>query len=128
LTVELDRARNATCRGVLRYCGILASYGGYNESLQLNHFDLLLAKFPAGLVIYWAWNNTLSVFQQSAIMHRHGAKIQLWDNLKRMFIQKKSKPTPWGADRHMDGHREMSASNGMGSRVVDGTRDSNSDQ
>jgi YidC/Oxa1 family membrane protein insertase len=57
-------------------------------------FTFMLAKFPAGLVIYWAWNNTLSVFQQSAIMHRHGAKIQLWDNLKRMFIQKKSKPTP----------------------------------
>jgi YidC/Oxa1 family membrane protein insertase len=42
----------------------------------------MLASFPAGLVIYWAWNNTLSVAQQSFIMHRHGAKIELWDNLK----------------------------------------------
>jgi YidC/Oxa1 family membrane protein insertase len=33
-------------------------------------------------VIYWAWNNTLSVAQQSVIMHKHGAKIELWDNLK----------------------------------------------
>ena len=45
-------------------------------------FTFMLANFPAGLVIYWAWNNTLSVTQQSFIMHRHGAKIELWDNLK----------------------------------------------
>ena len=45
-------------------------------------FTFMLASFSAGLVIYWAWNNTLSVLQQSFIMHRHGAKIELWDNLK----------------------------------------------
>src|SRR5215467_2557807 len=45
-------------------------------------FTFMLANFPAGLVIYWAWNNTLSVAQQSVIMHKHGAKIELWDNLK----------------------------------------------
>jgi YidC/Oxa1 family membrane protein insertase len=45
-------------------------------------FTFMLASFPAGLVIYWAWNNSLSVAQQSVIMHRHGAKIELWDNLK----------------------------------------------
>jgi len=27
-------------------------------------FTFLLASFPAGLVIYWAWNNTLSILQQ----------------------------------------------------------------
>jgi YidC/Oxa1 family membrane protein insertase len=54
-------------------------------------FTFMLANFPAGLVIYWAWNNTLSVAQQSAIMHRNGAKIELWDNLKRTFIKPKSK-------------------------------------
>jgi len=54
-------------------------------------FTFMLAKFPAGLVIYWAWNNTLSVLQQSAIMHRHGAKIQLWDNLKSTFVKPKPK-------------------------------------
>jgi YidC/Oxa1 family membrane protein insertase len=48
-------------------------------------FTFMLAAFPAGLVIYWAWNNTLSVIQQGAIMHRNGAKIELWDNLKRSF-------------------------------------------
>jgi YidC/Oxa1 family membrane protein insertase len=48
-------------------------------------FTFMLASFSAGLVIYWAWNNTLSVLQQSAIMHKHGAKIELGDNLKRVW-------------------------------------------
>ena len=54
-------------------------------------FTFMLANFPAGLVIYWAWNNTLSVIQQSAIMQRNGAKIELWDNLKRTFFKPKPK-------------------------------------
>ena len=57
-------------------------------------FTFMLAKFPAGLVIYWAWNNSLSVAQQSVIMHRNGAKIQLWDNLKSTFIKTKPKAPP----------------------------------
>ena len=48
-------------------------------------FTFMLATFPAGLVIYWAWNNTLSVLQQGVIMKRQGAKIELWDNLKDLF-------------------------------------------
>ena len=36
-------------------------------------FTFMLAHFPAGLVIYWAWNNTLSIAQQWVIMHRRGA-------------------------------------------------------
>jgi YidC/Oxa1 family membrane protein insertase len=54
-------------------------------------FTFMLAHFPAGLVIYWAWNNSLSVAQQSVIMHRNGAKIQLWDNLKGTFVRAKPK-------------------------------------
>jgi YidC/Oxa1 family membrane protein insertase len=71
-------------------------------------FTFMLASFSAGLVIYWAWNNTLSVAQQSYIMHKHGAKVELggnlkdagrgltrlcksaWDGLKGLFIKKKS--------------------------------------
>jgi YidC/Oxa1 family membrane protein insertase len=37
-------------------------------------FTFMLASFPAGLVIYWAWNNTLSVAQQWTIMRRAGVK------------------------------------------------------
>jgi len=56
-------------------------------------FTFMLATFPAGLVIYWAWNNTLSVIQQAAIMRKHGVKIELFDNLKSdlraLFLRKK---------------------------------------
>jgi YidC/Oxa1 family membrane protein insertase len=36
-------------------------------------FTYMLSAFPAGLVIYWAWNNLRSIAQQWAIMHRAGA-------------------------------------------------------
>src|SRR5579863_3941072 len=53
-------------------------------------FTFMLSGFPAGLVIYWAWNNLLSVLQQSLIMHRNGVKIELFDNLKATFASKKA--------------------------------------
>lgn len=37
-------------------------------------FTYLLSQFPAGLVIYWAWNNTLSITQQWFIMKRFEKK------------------------------------------------------
>jgi YidC/Oxa1 family membrane protein insertase len=37
-------------------------------------FTFMLARFPAGLVIYWAWNNVLSCGQQWLIMRRAGVK------------------------------------------------------
>ena len=33
-------------------------------------FTFMLARFPAGLVVYWTWNNLLSVAQQWVIMRR----------------------------------------------------------
>ncbi|MGZ2439355.1 membrane protein insertase YidC [Sinorhizobium medicae] len=54
-------------------------------------FTFMLASFPAGLVIYWAWNNTLSILQQGIIMKRQGVKVELFDNLKSLF-SKKPKP------------------------------------
>jgi YidC/Oxa1 family membrane protein insertase len=53
-------------------------------------FTFMLAGFPAGLVIYWAWNNTLSVLQQSFIMRRNGVKVELLDNLRATFGSKKA--------------------------------------
>lgn len=38
-------------------------------------FTFMLATFPAGLVIYWTWNNLLSIAQQWLIMRRMGVKI-----------------------------------------------------
>ncbi|UFS74667.1 membrane protein insertase YidC [Tardiphaga sp. 37S4] len=51
-------------------------------------FTFMLAGFPAGLVIYWAWNNTLSVLQQAYIMNRNGVKVELFDNVKSTFAKK----------------------------------------
>jgi YidC/Oxa1 family membrane protein insertase len=53
----------------------------------------MLAGFPAGLVIYWAWNNTLSVAQQSLIMHRNGVKVELFDNVRATFGKKAESKT-----------------------------------
>jgi YidC/Oxa1 family membrane protein insertase len=51
-------------------------------------FTFTLGAFASGLVIYWSWNNVLSVIQQTAIMKRAGVKIELWDNLTGMFRKK----------------------------------------
>ncbi|MEI8151707.1 MAG: membrane protein insertase YidC [Hyphomicrobiales bacterium] len=56
-------------------------------------FTFMLASFSAGLVIYWAWNNSLSVLQQSIIMKKNGAKIELFDNIKAMFVKKSDSKT-----------------------------------
>lgn len=37
-------------------------------------FTFMLAPFAAGLVIYWAWSNALSILQQWVIMRKHGVK------------------------------------------------------
>jgi YidC/Oxa1 family membrane protein insertase len=46
-------------------------------------FTFLLASFPAGLVIYWAWNNVLSLAQQWYISKKQGADPHLIENLRR---------------------------------------------
>ncbi len=42
-------------------------------------FTFLLSTFPAGLVVYWTWNNTLSIAQQWLIMRRHGVSVSETD-------------------------------------------------
>jgi len=51
-------------------------------------FTFMLGTFPSGLVLYWTVNNTLTIIQQSVIMKRAGVKLELFDNLKKMFGQK----------------------------------------
>jgi YidC/Oxa1 family membrane protein insertase len=53
-------------------------------------FTFMLGTFPAGLVIYWTWNNLLSVVQQTFIMKSAGVKVELWDNLAGLFRKKSS--------------------------------------
>ncbi len=57
-------------------------------------FTFLLGTFPAGLVIYWAWNNTLSVTQQYIIMRRHGVEVKLFDNIIKSFKRKRTDDKP----------------------------------
>ena len=52
-------------------------------------FTFMLGTFPAGLVIYWAWNNFLSIVQQWTIMKRHGAEVNLFGNIMDSFRRKK---------------------------------------
>ena len=54
-------------------------------------FTFMLGTFPAGLVIYWAWNNFLSVIQQWVIMKRHGVEVNLLGNILDSF-RRKPKP------------------------------------
>lgn len=55
-------------------------------------FTFMLGSFPAGLVIYWAWNNTLSILQQSVIMKRQGVEINFFGNIRNSlpFLNRKS--------------------------------------
>src|SRR6202790_592111 len=53
-------------------------------------FTFMLAKFSAGLVIYWTWNNSLSIVQQAIVMRRNGVRIELWDKFRRMFAKRKA--------------------------------------
>jgi YidC/Oxa1 family membrane protein insertase len=61
-------------------------------------FTFLLASFPAGLVIYWAWNNLLSIAQQAYIMKKQGTEIPLKDNLKSVFAATLKLFKPGGKD------------------------------
>jgi YidC/Oxa1 family membrane protein insertase len=54
-------------------------------------FTFMLGTFPAGLVIYWTWNNTLTVLQQYYIMTKAGVKVELWDNLTKFFARSPAK-------------------------------------
>ena len=47
-------------------------------------FVFMLANFPVGLVIYWTWNNILSITQQIFIMKSTGTPIDFLDRLRGM--------------------------------------------
>ena len=48
-------------------------------------FTYMLASFPVGLVIYWTWNNLLSIIQQIVMMKRTGTPVDLLDRLRGMW-------------------------------------------
>ena len=50
-------------------------------------FTFIMAPFAAGLLIYWAWNNVLSILQQYVIMHRFKAENPI-DQFIDRYIRK----------------------------------------
>ncbi|HEY5337540.1 MAG TPA: membrane protein insertase YidC, partial [Rhizomicrobium sp.] len=62
-------------------------------------FMFMFATLPAGLVIYYAWSNFLTLIQQYVMMTRHGVEIHLFNNLKMPAALKRltaPSPTPPG--------------------------------
>ncbi|MFO0990329.1 MAG: membrane protein insertase YidC [Hyphomicrobiales bacterium] len=55
-------------------------------------FTFMLASFPVGLVIYWAWSNTLSILQQSYIMRKNGVELDFLGNIRDSLPFLKKKP------------------------------------
>ena len=51
-------------------------------SLMPIMMTFIFATLPSGLVIYYTWNNVLSMTQQYVMMKREGVKVHLFDNLK----------------------------------------------
>ncbi|MEO9168986.1 MAG: membrane protein insertase YidC, partial [Aestuariivirga sp.] len=41
-------------------------------------FTYSMSGFPAGLTIYWAWSNFLSIVQQSYIMTKNGTEVEFF--------------------------------------------------
>ncbi|MAM63828.1 membrane protein insertase YidC [Maritimibacter sp. UBA3975] len=51
-------------------------------------FMFMLGRFASGLVIYWIANNTLTFIQQYTIMRSHGAKPDIFGNIRSSFKKK----------------------------------------
>ena len=83
-------------------------------------FTFMLASFPAGLVIYWAWNNTLSVTQQYVIMRRQGVEVDLWGNILDTFKRPRSRSTakPASGDRPRRRRRRPTTTAGKPQRAT----------
>ncbi|MGJ8545780.1 MAG: membrane protein insertase YidC [Sulfitobacter sp.] len=51
-------------------------------------FMFMLGSFASGLVVYWIANNTITFIQQYTIMRSHGARPDLFGNIKGSFKRK----------------------------------------
>ncbi len=57
-------------------------------------FMFMMAGFPAGLVVYWTWNNLLTAAQQYVVMTRQGVEVHLFDNLGLRGLMKRLSGKP----------------------------------
>ena len=60
-------------------------------------FTFMLAQFAAGLVIYWSWNNLLSIAQQWVIMRRAAGRLDRWQKPPRVVPSADAAPDADGA-------------------------------
>ena len=56
-------------------------------------FMFMLGSFASGLVLYWITNNTITFMQQYVIMRSHGAKPDVFGNIKSTFKRRKAVAT-----------------------------------
>ena len=54
-------------------------------------FMFVFGSFASGLVLYWVWNNILSLGQQYIIMRRNGVDTELDKLVKYLFNRGKPK-------------------------------------
>ena len=73
---------------------------------------VILASFPAGLVIYWTWSNMLSIIQQTVLMKQEGVDIHLF----RLFSKPDKAEDP---DVALDGEYERVEETGEGEAEED---------
>ena len=57
-------------------------------------FTFIMAPFPAALIIYWSWNNTLTIGQQYLIMRRQGVVTELDRNFFKLRAKLTGKAVP----------------------------------
>lgn len=57
-------------------------------------FTFILSPFAAALVIYWTWNNFLTILQQYVIMRRHGTYTEVDKIAARLYARARKQPVP----------------------------------
>jgi len=80
-------------------------------------FTVFLAGFAAALVIYWAWNNFLTILQQYIIMRRQGVETELDKNVLRLRSRLTGAPLP---ARLTEGDPPADATAGEKAAVIEG--------
>lgn len=92
-------------------------------------FTIIMAPFPAALIIYWSWNNTLTIGQQYLIMRRQGVVTEL----DRNFFKLRAKLTGKAVPAKYQGEDTPTATNQViegkvEKAVTDLAEDANADQ
>ncbi|MGJ3232526.1 MAG: membrane protein insertase YidC [Oceanicaulis sp.] len=86
-------------------------------------FTIVMAPFPAALIIYWSWNNLLTVGQQYLIMRRQGVETELDKNLVRLKARLQGKPRPVIGDEGAGATLKEKVSSVEGQALTEGARD-----